>query len=291
MNVQTVAEMMILARRALQARGIPVTLQFEEDQPVLADDAGRFVIPAGYLVNLVDGSAPSDWPDVFAALADNVSASLTQAHPEDLTADQLRAQIRTRLVATSEVESTDLVWRPFASDLAQILCVDFPTTVVRLNIGVKLPLDRATLFRLGQANTDAEPVDEVFVVDGDVWCLAGESHYVAARAANFASLAAEHIGPAPHGIAFSLPDRHSVLFSVLSPEESITWVMALTSVTETLCVEAAAERPGGVISPSVYYWAPDGRVERISGSRLLMDGEPATLISPGPLFAEFLPIN
>gem|GEM_PF-1610301 len=37
-----------------------------------------------------------------------MSASLTQAHPEDLSADQLRAQIRTRLVATSEVASADL---------------------------------------------------------------------------------------------------------------------------------------------------------------------------------------
>ena len=57
MKVPPVAEMMIVARRALHARGIPVTMQLDEDQPVLAD-AGRFVIPAGYLVNLVDGSAP-----------------------------------------------------------------------------------------------------------------------------------------------------------------------------------------------------------------------------------------
>ncbi|HOC14164.1 MAG TPA: hypothetical protein PKJ61_09835 [Propionicimonas sp.] len=58
MKIPPVAEMMIVARRALHARGIPVTMQLDEDQPVLADDAGRFVIPAGYLVNLVDGSAP-----------------------------------------------------------------------------------------------------------------------------------------------------------------------------------------------------------------------------------------
>ena len=43
MKVPPVAEMMIVARRALHARGIPVTMQLDEDQPVLADDAGRFV--------------------------------------------------------------------------------------------------------------------------------------------------------------------------------------------------------------------------------------------------------
>lgn len=45
---------------------------------------------------------------------------------------------------------------------------------------------------------------------------------------------------------------------------------------------------GGVITDSVYFWGPDGRIERVANSSITIDGERTISITPGSTFADWV---
>ena len=126
--------------------------------------------------------------------------------PTDLSADELRAQVRTRILPGGEGQPNEPTFhhaRPFADDLILALCVDFPTTVSYINDAHvdKLALSLDELYAFGQLNTDKEPVDERIEPVPGIQVFVGQSLFIASKAANFPAV----LGTPPLGTLFTLP--------------------------------------------------------------------------------------
>lgn len=204
------------------------------------------------------------------------------------TQGELRASIRTRLVLPDDDRTYA---RKFTDNLVVALAVDGATSVQMHTDKslVKSSIDIDELYQLGQANTDAEPIDEVFDLDGDVHGITGDSFFIASKVANFPALL-DTIGPAPLGVAFAPLNRSLVLYTIIKGS-GIEWmgqVMALAQQVDSLVKDDEFEHPGGLLSDTTFYWAPDGRVEYLARQSMLVDDEPTIAVLPGPAFAEFV---
>ena len=127
--------------------------------------------------------------------------------------DELRQRVRTRIIPADLAADPHLSYaRPFPGGLALALCLDFPNTVTTVTNEHldKYPLSLDELYHWGQINTDNEAIDE-HTVCGPFTGIAGESLFIASKAAHIASLVSTLRIDAPHGLLFAIPDR-SVLF-------------------------------------------------------------------------------
>ena len=211
-----------------------------------------------------------------------------QREPND---DELLARLRTRLLRPAEDQSYA---REFADGLVVALATDGAATVQNhtdqsvMSLADRVSMSIDDLFAIGQANTDAEPVDEVSEIEGDVRLLTGESFFIAAKVANFPALL-DLIGPAPHGVAFAPLNRHLVLYTVLpGTVSSVGQVMALANCVAGVLEDDEFDHPGGLLTDTTYYWAPDGRVEYLARLSMLIDDKPTITVLPGPAFGEYV---
>jgi len=135
----------------------------------------------------------------------------------------------------------------------------------------------------------ARPYPDRAHIDGDIYALVGDSLFVASRVVNFETLI-ELIGPAPHGVALAPVNRQIVLYTVISPRlNSLVQAMELASAVTSIVAED--ELDGGILSDTVLYWAPDGRVEYLARLSMLVDDEPTITVLPGPAFCEYTGIE
>lgn len=210
-------------------------------------------------------AAPRDnWREVLENHFGSVARGFSGPQVSDLTATQLAAQIRTRLMPADALVQgrADLSYaRPFTEDLAVALCVDFPETVSYIDSQRAAELDLDALFTQGQQNTDDEPVDEVFTMDGtEVVVLQGESLFIATKVINMAALAQRVFGrAAPHGVVFAVPNRNIALLHLIESASAVTAIGQLTQL-------AAQQYDAGVgpVSPNSYHWH-HGTVHKIGG--------------------------
>jgi len=86
------------------------------------------------------------------------------------------------------------------------------------------------------------------------------------------------------GVAFGIPDQTMLIYSVISIPEAFAQLMDVTRNIDVILCAPDMEHPGGVISPDLYYWAPDGTVERIGVS-----GDDGMDITPTPSFTHYVP--
>jgi hypothetical protein len=152
----------------------------------------------------------------------------------------------------------------------------------------KLPLSVGELYRQGQTNTDAEPFAEHFEVDEVVHGLEGESFFISSKASNFDALVPSVIGPAPSGVIFAIPNRHTLLYAIVDQDDWMTPVIGVTQAADSIGSSDDVDHPGGLLSPYSYYWAPDGTVERLGGRFFAVDGEPAMTVRPGEAFSRYV---
>ena len=114
--------------------------------------------------------------------------------------DELRQRVRTRIIPADLAADPHLSYaRPFPGGLALALCLDFPntvTTVTNEHID-KYPLSLDELYHWGQINTDNEAIDE-HTTCGPFTGIAGESLFIASKAAHVASLVSTLRIDAPH---------------------------------------------------------------------------------------------
>jgi len=127
----------------------------------------RLLLPTGmvmFLANITRAAEdidPGDWDEMVRRQVQGLLASQSYTQPENLSAEQLRRQVRTRLISDEETEHEDTSYaRPFAPGIVQVLCVDYPQSVATLSAKTlpELPLSLYELYAVGQANTDAEPI-------------------------------------------------------------------------------------------------------------------------------------
>ena len=104
--------------------------------------------------------------------------------------DELRQRVRTRIIPADLAADPHLSYaRPFPGGLALALCLDFPNTVTTVTNEHldKYPLSLDELYHWGQINTDNEAIDE-HTACGPFTGIAGESLFIASKAAHIASL-------------------------------------------------------------------------------------------------------
>lgn len=237
----------------------------------------------------------AEWPQAVAQHVDSMLEARSQPHAEQMPIEQLRVSLRSRLVADVDDEiPTDLSYgRPFVPGVVEVLCADYPHSVTTLGRGhvQELPVDLDEAFRIGRANTGAEPIDEVFQAADDVMGLTGTSLFIASKAVDIASLVDGPVGPAPRGLAFALPNRSLLLYTVLSPDDWVRQVAELAQLVDGLVEDPDYFHPGGVVSDAVYYWAPDGRVDLLGGRQTDQDGDTSLWISPPDSLTDYIPVD
>lgn len=282
-----------LAVAECAARGVAVVVARHEE-------GYQLTLPDGYVMFLVNvtriakGAAREQWP---ALVAQHIAAHLgikQQTPPEGLTREELRTRVMTRLVGSDKDRWVDHEYaRAFAPGVVQVLCVDYPQTVATLS-DRSIPQMAMTLdemYEQGQKNTDAEALDRLFQIDEYVHGLAGDSLFVASKAANFRALVPDVIGPAPLGVAFALPNRGLMLYSIITQDDWMVQLMQLTHVIDSIAFDPDFHHPGGLISRYAYYWAPDGTVERIGGRYFALDGKPTISILPTGKFSQYVRVG
>ncbi|ALG85267.1 hypothetical protein [Gordonia phthalatica] len=249
------------AQRVLAENGVEATLEA---------DGATFTASDGYRITLDNAFATcasasrDEWLTILERHFGRMARTTTLPGIDDLTIDQIRNQVRTRLVPDDALTAMGIDMaayaRPVADDLAAVLCIDFPETItyVSSHYAERFP-DLDELFRFGQMHTDAEPIDSVQDVGNGVIAVAGDSVFTASKILNLDGLLTHLRMDAPRGVIVSVPERSTIF---LHPIRDL-------SVIETIGVMASAgasyfEDAAYSVSPNLYHWYR-GRLSYIGG--------------------------
>lgn len=187
---------------------------------------------------------------------------------DELTPDDLRRQIRTRILADSaDPLMTPEYSRRVAPGLKAALNLDFPETVSTVSDQMlpSLALPPNELFLFGQANVDREPIDERSTLDHGIRLLGGGSLFIASKFLNLAHLQEAELGAAPYGLVFALPHRSLALVKVLD-HDSVAAIQAIANLTLNIASGRMRGTPGGLISDGLYYWNGGVEIDQIGGA-------------------------
>lgn len=281
LSVADVAWIRSAGQRILAEHGIEVTPGASGIDLVGADGT-HFALDT--LVHRCRTAPRPEWESMVHQHFGAMARSQGDIPPEELTAQQRAAQVRTRLISTEQLAEpvVNLSYaRPVTDDLAAVLCIDYPETVCYLAQRHVADLDLDELFRQGQRNTDAEPVDLVRPVgESGILGVVGSSMFIASKTLNVAALLARvYDRDAPYGAVFAVPDRSTVLVHLVESASAIAAIGELARIAAGWYENAV-----GPVSPNVYHWYRDATT-RISSA----DPESRNVqIVPGPVLSDIL---
>jgi hypothetical protein len=204
-----------------------------------------------------------DWKQVITEHAASISSvAATPAQSHDLDDPQTRRQLRARLLPSGHASQVPLDYAlEWAPGVIEVLCLDLPATVATVpHDEIVGRSDLEVLRATGRANLEHESIDERGEIAPGVQYLAGASLFVGSQVLNSAFLDRE-LGPAPRGIVFSIPDSHLIAFHIVEGSASLAGIQNLVGFT---VMHTATDRPGGVLSPEVYYRDPSSAVQQIT---------------------------
>lgn len=284
-----------LVRRALADHGLASHLEQADDlaSARVLDGHGTEWPLAALVGRLRRQHIRSEWPN---AVDDHVRLLLVaDRHPAQppLSRQECESQLRCQLRAEALDPGVDLSYaRRFAPGILEVLSLAGPQGVVVMTSGMiqRQSVDVDDAFSLGRRNTDAEPVGERFQVEGPIWGLTGDSPFLASRVMNMALLSAEIIGPAPRGIAFAIPNRSLVLYTVMSGDSWRRQATDLIRACETTFTADDVRHPGGLLSSEIFYWSPDNRIESLGGRQVDTQGQLTLHIRPAAGFMRHMGI-
>ena len=182
--------------------------------------------------------------------------------------DELRQRVRTRIIPANLAANPHLSYaRPFPGGLALALCLDFPNTVTTVSNGhlEKYPLSLDELYHWGQINTDNEAIDE-HTVCGPFTGIAGESLFIASKAAHIASLVSTLHIDAPHGLLFAIPDRSVLFYAPADPTSPTHQFVSLVDYLRIDILQRLHTMPARILSKDLFYCSPDGTFGAITRS-------------------------
>jgi hypothetical protein len=257
-----------IARQLLTERGFETTIDLAKDplDPHLMGADG-WVYPLYNLILSCKEEPPRKWRAVVANHLTRILSSRANQPADELDAEMLRRQVRTRLLSAVKDDRVDLSYaRPFAPGLIVALCIDYPETVRTIGSSTvsKLSLTPEDAFRAGQENTNAEPIDEKSEIAPGVWALGGASLFIASKVADLDALIQTSIGPAPDGIVFAIPHRSMVVYAKPEGPGFARAVETLLTAVDKMARDPNAALPGGLLSGAIYY-SHDGTVDLIGG--------------------------
>ena len=182
--------------------------------------------------------------------------------------DELRQRVRTRIIPANLAANPHLSYaRPFPGGLALALCLDFPNTVTTVSNGhlEKYPLSLDELYHWGQINTDNEAIDE-HTACGPFTGIAGESLFIASKAAHIASLVSTLHIDAPHGLLFAIPDRSVLLYAPADPTSPTHQFVSLVDYLRIDILQRLHTMPARILSKDLFYCSPNGTFGAITRS-------------------------
>ena len=182
--------------------------------------------------------------------------------------DELRQRVRTRIIPADLAADPHLSYaRPFPGGLALALCLDFPNTVTTVSNGhlEKYPLSLDELYHWGQINTDNEAIDE-HTTCGPFTGIAGESLFIASKAAHIASLVSTLHIDAPHGLLFAIPDRSVLFYAPADPTSPTHQFVSLVDYLRIDILQRLHTMPARTLSKDLFYCSPDGTFGAITRS-------------------------
>ena len=182
--------------------------------------------------------------------------------------DELRQRVRTRIIPANLAANPHLSYaRPFPGGLALALCLDFPNTVTTVSNGhlEKYPLSLDELYHWGQINTDNEAIDE-HTTCGPFTRIAGQSLFIASKAAHIASLVSTLHIDAPHGLLFAIPDRSVLLYAPADPTSPTHQFVSLVDYLRIDILQRLHTMPARILSKDLFYCSPDGTFGAITRS-------------------------
>ena len=182
--------------------------------------------------------------------------------------DELRQRVRTRIIPADLAADPHLSYaRPFPGGLALALCLDFPNTVTTVTNEHldKYPLSLDELYHWGQINTDNEAIDE-HTVCGPFTGIAGESLFIASKAAHIASLVSTLHIDAPHGLLFAIPDRSVLFYAPADPTSPTHQFVSLVDYLRIDILQRLHTMPARTLSKDLFYCSPDGTFGAITRS-------------------------
>lgn len=182
--------------------------------------------------------------------------------------DELRQRVRTRIIPANLAANPHLSYaRPFPGGLALALCLDFPNTVTTVSNGhlEKYPLSIDELYHWGQINTDNEAIDE-HTTCGPFTGIAGESLFIASKAAHIASLVSTLHIDAPHGLLFAIPDRSVLFYAPADPTSPTHQFVSLVDYLRIDILQRLHTMPARILSKDLFYCSPDGTFGAITRS-------------------------
>lgn len=182
--------------------------------------------------------------------------------------DELRQRVRTRIIPADLAANPHLSYaRPFPGGLALALCLDFPNTVTTVSNGhlEKYPLSIDELYHWGQINTDNEAIDE-HTTCGPFTGIAGESLFIASKAAHIASLVSTLHIDAPHGLLFAIPDRSVLFYAPADPTSPTHQFVSLVDYLRIDILQRLHTMPAHILSKDLFYCSPDGTFGAITRS-------------------------
>ena len=182
--------------------------------------------------------------------------------------DELRQRVRTRIIPANLAANPHLSYaRPFPGGLALALCLDFPNTVTTVSNGhlEKYPIGLDELYHWGQINTDNEAIDE-HTTCGPFTGIAGESLFIASKAAHIASLVSTLHIDAPHGLLFAIPDRSVLFYAPADPTSPTHQFVSLVDYLRIDILQRLHTMPAHILSKDLFYCSPDGSFGAITRS-------------------------
>lgn len=182
--------------------------------------------------------------------------------------DELRQRVRTRIIPANLAANPHLSYaRPFPGGLALALCLDFPNTVTTVSNGhlAKYPIGLDELYHWGQINTDNEAIDE-HTTCGPFTGIAGESLFIASKAAHIASLVSTLHIDAPHGLLFAIPDRSVLFYAPADPTSPTHQFVSLVDYLRIDILQRLHTMPARILSKDLFYCSPDGSFGAITRS-------------------------
>lgn len=221
--------------------------------------------------NLIDELAQTD-PSTHEVTIERWVAFIMEsgriAEQSVTDADELRQRVRTRIIPANLAANPHLSYaRPFPGGLALALCLDFPNTVTTVSNGhlEKYPIGLDELYHWGQINTDNEAIDE-HTTCGPFTGIAGESLFIASKAAHIASLVSTLHIDAPHGLLFAIPDRSVLFYAPADPTSPTHQFVSLVDYLRIDILQRLHTMPARILSKDLFYCSPDGTFGAITRS-------------------------
>ena len=221
--------------------------------------------------NLIDELAQTD-PSTHEVTIERWVAFIMEpgriAEQSVTDADELRQRVRTRIIPANLAANPHLSYaRPFPGGLALALCLDFPNTVTTVSNGhlEKYPIGLDELYHWGQINTDNEAIDE-HTTCGPFTGIAGESLFIASKAAHIASLVSTLHIDAPHGLLFAIPDRSVLYYAPADPTSPTHQFVSLVDYLRIDILQRLHTMPARILSKDLFYCSPNGTFGAITRS-------------------------